>query len=314
MPLWHRYLVAAVHAVASPDRMRSHSDAQNYVETGTLDVNATTDGWLNRALATTRPARTRSLGAGRRSPVRAVSATPLTPRILAGREPTVALTRLAGAAVDDTPARPRGPHAVGRMHDAASETSEAAQMIGVIDPARYQPSPGAEYPHSEFGQRLRRIAQLIKAGVGLEVAFADMPGWDTHVHQGGATGYLADRLDDFACSVAALVADLEDRMEDVVILTMSEFGRTARENRSGGTDHGHAGALFVIGGRVTGGKVYGTWPGLQPEQLQDGRNLAQTTDVRAVFSEVAARHLGATRIRDIFPGYAGRQEDWLNLL
>jgi uncharacterized protein (DUF1501 family) len=164
---------------------------------------------------------------------------------------------------------------------------------------------GAEYPRSQFGQRLRQIAQLIRADVGLEVAFADIGGWDTHVNQGGATGQLALRLGDFSQSIAALVTDLGDQMEDVVILTMSEFGRMARENGNAGTDHGHAGSMFVIGGPVKGGKVHGMWPGLQREQLFEGRDLALTTDFRTVFDEVVTKHLGAAETATLFPGFAG---------
>ena len=165
---------------------------------------------------------------------------------------------------------------------------EAVKILKAADPQRYTPRNGAAYPNSQFGQRLRQIAQLIKADVGLEVAFADVGGWDTHVNQGAATGQLAGRLDDFARSIAALVADLGDGMADVTIMTMSEFGRTVRQNGNGGTDHGHASALFVIGGDVKGHKVHGRWPGLEPEQLYEGRDLALTTDFRSVFSEVAA--------------------------
>ena len=160
------------------------------------------------------------------------------------------------------------------VHAAGGEMIEAMKILRAANPTKYQPREGAEYPRSPFGQRLRQIAQLIKADVGLEVAFADVGGWDTHVNQGGATGQLANRLSDFARSVDALVTDLGDRMEDVVILTMSEFGRTARQNGSGGTDHGHAGCLFVIGGPGKGGRVFGRWPGLEQEQLNVGSALA----------------------------------------
>jgi uncharacterized protein (DUF1501 family) len=139
--------------------------------------------------------------------------------------------------------------------------------------------------------------------VGLEVAFADVGGWDTHVNQGGATGQLANRLGDFAQSIAALTQDLGDRMDDVVILTMSEFGRMARENGSAGTDHGHAGSMFVIGGKVRGGRVHGRWPGLAREQLFEGRDLALTTDFRSVFGEVVQAHLGLRDTAALFPGF-----------
>jgi uncharacterized protein (DUF1501 family) len=190
------------------------------------------------------------------------------------------------------------------VHASGSEMFEAVKMLRAANPQRYQPDNGANYPRSQFGQRLREIAQLIKANVGMEIAFADVGGWDTHVNQGSATGQLANRLGDFGQSIAALVTDLGDRMENVVILTMSEFGRMARENGNGGTDHGHAGAMFAIGGSVKGGKVHGKWPGLAPEQLYEGRDLALTTDFRSVFSEIASKHLGATKLDAVFPGFS----------
>ena len=189
------------------------------------------------------------------------------------------------------------------VHAAGSEMVEAMKALRAANPTQYQPRNGAEYPRSQFGQRLRQIAQLIKADLGLEIAFADVGGWDTHINQGGATGQLANRLSDFALSIQALVTDLGDRMSDVVILTMSEFGRTARQNGSGGTDHGHAGCLFVIGGGVKGGKVHGKWPGLEREQLNEGRDLALTTDFRSVFGEVVRKHLGASALDRVFPGF-----------
>jgi uncharacterized protein (DUF1501 family) len=191
------------------------------------------------------------------------------------------------------------------IHAAGSDTFEAVRMLRRANPQQYAPSAGASYPTSDFGRRLRQIAQLIKADVGLEIAFADVGGWDTHVNQGGATGQLANRLRDFGDSIDALVTDLGDRMADVAILTMTEFGRTARENGNGGTDHGHAGAFFVLGGDVRGRQVHGRWPGLAPEQLNEGRDLALTTDFRSVFSELLTRHLGATSTASLFPGFSG---------
>jgi uncharacterized protein (DUF1501 family) len=305
MPLWQRGMLAPIHAVGSPSSTRSHFDAQDYMESGTPDVKGTPDGWLNRYLA----ARGTCAECADPSPFRSVSMTPQMPRILEGPAPAVAMTSL-----DDFGVRVQGSQAermealyrtgsADVVHSAGAEMFEAVRMLNAADPQRYQPENGADYPRSQFGQRLRQIAQLIKAGVGLEVAFADVGGWDTHVNQGGTTGQLAARLGDFARSIAALTTDLGDRMGDVVILTMSEFGRMARENGSGGTDHGHAGAMFVIGGEVKGGKVHGRWPGLAPEQLHEGRDLALTTDFRAVFSEVATRHLNASEPGKLFPGY-----------
>jgi uncharacterized protein (DUF1501 family) len=181
---------------------------------------------------------------------------------------------------------------------------DGIKMLKGADPSRYQPEHGADYPRGAFGQALKQIAQLIKADVGLEVAFADVGGWDTHINQGSARGQLATRLDDFARGIAALVADLGDRMSDVVVLTMSEFGRAVRENGNRGTDHGHGNAMMAIGGAVRGGKVYGRWPGLSVEQRYERRDLAVTTDFRDVFGEVVVRHLGVADPRSIFPGYA----------
>jgi uncharacterized protein (DUF1501 family) len=153
-----------------------------------------------------------------------------------------------------------------------------------------------------LGEALRQIAQLIKANVGLEVAFADMQGWDTHVGQGAERGQLALRFRDFGAALAAFSQDLGDKMADVVVLTMSEFGRTVAENGNRGTDHGHATAMLVLGGGVRGGRVYGRWPGLGHHQLFEGRDLAVTTDFRTLFSEVATRHLGVSAA-PIFPGF-----------
>jgi uncharacterized protein (DUF1501 family) len=144
---------------------------------------------------------------------------------------------------------------------------------------------------------------LIKAGVGLEIAFTEIDGWDTHVNQGAATGQMANRLKELADGLAAFYRDLDDRMNDVVVLTMSEFGRTVRENGNRGTDHGHANVMFAMGGGVRGGKVYGRWPGLAPEVLYEGRDLDLTTDYRTVCGEVIARHLGQRDLTRIFPGF-----------
>jgi uncharacterized protein (DUF1501 family) len=319
-PLWDMGILAPVHAVGSPSSTRSHFDAQDYMETGTPDQKGTRDGWLNRYLATKGTCEAGCTHESAPSPFRAVAMTQQTPRILEGPSPTIAMNsldefsvRAAGPAADRLEALYRTGSA-DVVHAAGGEMFEAVKILKAANPQRYLPQNGAEYPRSQFGQRLMQIAQLIKADVGLEVAFADVGGWDTHVNQGASTGQLAARLDDFARSIAALVADLGDRMADVTIMTMSEFGRTVRQNGNGGTDHGHASALFVIGGDVHGRKVYGKWPGLEPEQLYEGRDLALTTDFRSVFSEVATRHLGASRPEVIFPGFDAGRSSWLGVL
>jgi len=314
-PLWDRGLLAPVVAVGSPSATRSHFDAQDFMETGTPDVKATTDGWLNRYLAAKGTCAECNV---HRSPFEAVAFSPQTPRILEGPAPSIAMTSLADFSIRATGTDVERLEALYRtgsadiVHGAGAETFDAVKMLRAADPAQYQPEHSAEYPASPFGRSLRQIAQLIKAQVGLEIAFADVGGWDTHVNQGSVTGQLASRLGDFAQAIAALVTDLGDRMADVVILTMSEFGRMARQNGNGGTDHGHAGAMFVIGGPVRGGRVHGRWPGLAPEQLYQGRDLALTTDFRAVFREVAMGHLGTVDSSRVFPGFT--PEGTLDLL
>jgi uncharacterized protein (DUF1501 family) len=190
------------------------------------------------------------------------------------------------------------------LNGTGREAFDAIKMLKTNDPLRYEPEHGADYPRSAFGQALKQIAQLIKSNVGIEIAFADLGGWDTHINQGAAQGQLAGRLDDFARSIAALVTDLGDRMADTVVLTMSEFGRAVGENGNRGTDHGHGNAMMVLGGGVRGGHVYGKWPGLSPEHRYERRDLAVTTDFRDVFGEIVVRHLGVQDPQPIFPGYA----------
>lgn len=322
--LWDDGILAPVHAVGSPSNTRSHFDAQDYMESGTPDNKGTRDGWLNRYLAVKGTCDECKLndanGAAKSSPFQAVAMTPQTPRILEGNSPTVAMN-----SIDEFTIRTNGTQAeriealyrtgsADVVHAAGGEMFEAMKILKTANPQQYVPENSAEYPRTPFGQHLKQIAQLIKADVGLEVAFADVGGWDTHVNQGGATGQLAQRLDDFSKSIAALVQDLGNRMADVAVLTMSEFGRTARQNGNGGTDHGHATSMFVIGGDVKGKKVHGKWPGLENEQLNEGRDLALTTDFRSVFSEVSFKHLGAAKMEAVFPGFNGDQSKWVGVL
>ncbi len=327
-PLWDRGLLTPIHAVGSPSSTRSHFDAQDYMETGTPDMKGTPDGWLNRYLAVKGTCEACAPGdhavsdRAATAPFRAVAMTAQTPRILEGPSPTVAMNSIEEFSIrtngGDAERRLEALYRTGSadlVHGSGSEMFEALKVLRAANPQQYKPAAGITYPTSQFGQRLLSIAQLIKAGVGLEVAFADIGGWDTHVNQGSAQGQLAQRLTDFSSSIAALVADLGDRMDDVVILTMSEFGRTVKQNGTGGTDHGHAGAMFVIGGALkTHQKVMGRWPGLAPEQLHEGRDLALTTDFRSVFSEIASKHLGAPSLDRIFPGFATPEKQWLGVL
>ena len=306
--LWDDRALAIVHACGSPDATRAHFDAQDYMETATPGMKATPDGWLNRYLQARK--HDASEGIGETTPFRAVSLTQQLPRMLQGPAPALAINQInqfgirggqtAGASFEAqyAAAADRVLNGTGR------EAFDAIKMLKAADPAKYQPENGADYPRSPFGQALKQIGQLTKADVGLEVAFADVGGWDTHVNQGSSQGQLANRLDDFGRGLAALVADLGSRMADTVILTMSEFGRAVNENGNHGTDHGHGNAMMIIGGGVRGARVYGKWPGLAREQRYDGRDLAVTTDFRDVFGEVVVRHLGLRDAQSIFPGYA----------
>jgi uncharacterized protein (DUF1501 family) len=322
--LYGRGEMAIVQAVGSPHPTRSHFDAQDFMETGTPGEKSTKDGWLNRVLQQTECAcdpRTLAGGAAHAADhaagqvgmgsdlatLRAVAMSSSLPRSLSGAHPALAIPDLdrfgVAGDMDDAFQRLYGTSSGDAVTSAADDAFEAVRALETITPGRYVPSSGATYPNGEFGRSLRQIAQLIKADVGVEGAFADLGGWDTHVAQGGAQGQLANRFRELAAGIRALYTDLGDRMEDVVILTMSEFGRTAAENGSGGTDHGHANVMLAMGGPVRGSRILGDWPGLEREQLYEGRDLALTTDFRDVFGEIVQGHLGAAHLDRVFPGY-----------
>jgi uncharacterized protein (DUF1501 family) len=313
--------LAFIHACGSPSSTRSHFDAQDFMEAGTVDNKSVASGWLNRALLACPEDRAKLA-----TPFRAVSMTTVLPRTLQGDHEALAIPDLNTFGVGRAGfagAKPTGgsgfeamyESAVGDvLHGTGKEAFDAIEMLKKADPTRYAPQNGAQYPTGSFGKSLQQIAQLIKADVGVEVAFAEIGGWDTHANQGGATGQLANRLGDFSRGLAALYQDLGDRMSDVVVLTMSEFGRTVRQNGNRGTDHGHATCFTVMGGPVRGGKVYGKWPGLAREQLFEGRDLALTTDYRLVLGELAQQHLGARDINKIFPNYNLQPRQYPGLL
>jgi len=303
-PIYDAGQLAIVHAVGSPDPTRSHFDAQDYMESGTPGRKATPDGWLNRALP---PA-----GDGNKSPVRAVSLGPALPRALRGHNDAVAINNLNEFKVQEANGAATFENMYASTLDTmlngtGRETFDAVKLMQSIQAQPYTPAGGAKYPGGRLGDSLRQIARLIKADVGLEVAFTDVGGWDTHVNEVGQTpgaGQLANLLGNFGQALAAFHQDLGDRMEDVAVVTMSEFGRTAKENGNRGTDHGHANVMFAFGGGIRGGKVYGEWPGLAPEQLYENRDLALTTDFRDVLGELVAKHLGNRRLAGVFPEYA----------
>lgn len=314
-PLYDAKQLAIIHAIGSPDSTRSHFDAQDYMESGTPGNKGTSDGWLNRYMQARRETQT--------TPFRAVSMTANLPRTLLGDAPAIAMTNIGDFGV--RAGQGNGQVAKGFeelyaqnmsdvLHGTGKEAFEAVKMLKKANPQQYKAANGANYPRSPFGQALLQIAQLIKSDIGVEVAFTDVGGWDTHANQGNARGQLANRLQDFSQGISALYADLGDQMRNVVIVTMTEFGRTVRQNGSGGTDHGHASVAFALGGPVKGGKVYGKWPGLAPEQLNEGRDLALTTDFRDVFAEVASRHMGANNLKAIFPGFDANPANFKGLI
>ena len=305
-PLWEAGSMAIVHASGSHDETRSHFDAQDYMESGTPGVKSTSDGWMNRYLHAKEHQKA--------TPFRAVALAQQLPRVLQGTAPALAIGQIAqfgiraGRVTESVQSSFEAEYAAAAnsvLHTTGREAFDAVRMLRKADPAQYAAANGAEYPRSPFGDALRQIAQLIKADVGLEVAFAESGNWDHHANEGAAVGVLANRLDDLSRGIAALVRDLGDRMQDVVVMTMSEFGRAVTENGSRGTDHGHGNAMMILGGAVRGGKVYGRWPGLAREQRHDGRDLAITTDFRAVFNEVVRGHLGLSETSRVFPGFQG---------
>jgi len=316
-PLWQQKHLAIVHAAGSPDATRSHFDAQDFMETGTPGLKATEDGWLNRSLHNlpTQP---------QNSPFRAIALGPSLPRILSGSEPAVAMNNINDFSIGGRSSRPsQAASAFEAMYDHSSdsvlhgtgeETFDAVKMLKAADPGKYTLASGANYPKGRFGDSIRQLAQLIKANLGVQIAFADIGGWDHHVNEGAVEGQLSNVLSDFSQAISAFWTDLGDLAEDTVVVTMSEFGRTARENGNRGTDHGHANVMFVLGGPVRGGKVYGHWPGLDPSQLYEGRDLALTTDFRQVIGEAVARHMGNKNLASVFPGYENQPAKFLRVL
>jgi uncharacterized protein (DUF1501 family) len=322
-PLWDAGHLAIVHACGSPDPTRSHFDAQDFMESGTPGLKATPDGWLNRALAA-EDAGCHDRACDQHSAFRAVALGSQLPRTLEGKIPAVALDNVksfnvggqnpAAAPIaasfesmyDDTV------NAV--LHGTAAETFEAVKMLKAADPAQYVPAAGAIYPNGQFGQSMKQLAQLLKANLGVEAAFADIGGWDTHQNQGNANGQLANRLKEFSESLAAFWIDIGDDAQNITLVTMSEFGRTVHQNGTGGTDHGHANVMFVLGGPVAGQKVYGKWPGMDKHQLYEERDLAITTDFRQVLGEAAYRTLGSKNLGFVFPSSNIKTNNFLNII
>jgi uncharacterized protein (DUF1501 family) len=312
LPLYQAGHLAPIQACGSPNSSRSHFTSQDLMESGVDEDLSVEDGWLNRLMARCPE------DAAKQSPFRAVAMEAVVPRSLQGPQDALAIRDLDtfGMAGDIVVPVAGGGTADGFesmyssavdtvLHGAGRESFDALSLLKKARTTAYVPANGAKYPGAAFGRNLKQIAQLIKADVGLQIAFAEMEGWDTHANQGNSKGQLAGRLGTFANALAAFHQDLGDRMSDVVVITMSEFGRTVKQNGNRGTDHGHGTCFFALGGPVKGGKVYGDWPTLAPDKLFENRDLAVTTDFRDVFGEICTQHfgLGAADLGPLFPHY-----------
>lgn len=323
--LWDSGHLAIVHACGSPDPSRSHFDAQDFMESGTPGLKSTPDGWLNRALAAEDVAcHNRFCSAHRAASFRAVALGSQLPRTLQGKIPAVAIDNVksfnvGGQNPDAAPIAASfesmySDSANAVLHGTASEAFEAVKMLTAANPSQYVPAAGANYPNGPFGQSMKQIAQLLKANLGVEAAFADIGGWDTHQNQGSVNGQLANRLKEFSGSLAAFWTDMGDAAQNITLVTMSEFGRTVHQNGTGGTDHGHANVMFILGGPVAGQRVYGKWPGMDKHQLYEERDLAISTDFRQVLGEAAYRTLGAKNLEVVFPAAGLKNHGFLNIL
>jgi uncharacterized protein (DUF1501 family) len=302
--------LAIVHGIGSPNKTRSHFDAQDYMEAGTPFKKGTPSGWLNRAVGL--------LGHEAATPFQAVSMTSSLPRSFYGDNASLAINNLQDFNLN-LRGNPSGANMAAKsfedlydqtsnnlLKDTGKESFEAIKMLKSVDTKGYKPANGAVYPNSSLGNALKQIAQLVKLDMGLEVAFAESGGWDTHFNQGTSTGIFSRNVNDLSESMMALWTDLGTYQDDVTIMTMTEFGRTVKQNGTGGTDHGRASCNFILGNDVAGGKVHGKLNPLAVENLEDGRDLAVTTDFRAVFSEVANKHLGIKNDKVLFPDWDGK--------
>ncbi len=301
--VWQARQLAVVHAVGSPDPTHSHFDAMDYLERGTPGEKAMPTGWIGRHLQVK--------ASENQSPFRAVGLGTIVQQSLRGPIPAIALQSIADFHLrGDTSELARIQQTISSLYDGGDfldvegqETLTAMETLSKIADRRYAPANGAKYPQGYFGQSLATLAQLVKADLGVEVAAVDIGGWDTHQQQGGGEGQLGRLLEEFAQGLHAFYTDMGDRMKQITIVTMSEFGRRVQENSSRGTDHGHGNVMFVMGGGISGGKVYGEWPTLAPDKLYGPGDLDVTTDFRDVLGEVVQKRLGNANLGAVFPNY-----------
>lgn len=310
-PMFREKRMAVVHGIGSPNTTRSHFDAQDFMESGTPFKKGTESGWLNRAVGL--------LGHdAATTPFQGVSLTSSLPRSFYGDNPAVAIRNLADFNIQLRGNQSGANMAAKSFEDLYDQTSsgllkntgkesfDAIKMLQKTDTKNYKPENNVVYPNSSLGNSLKQIAQLIKMDVGMEVAFAESGGWDTHFNQGTENGIFARNVNDLSDSIMAFWNDMGQYQDDVTVMTMTEFGRTVAQNGTGGTDHGRASCNFILGNNVNGGLVHGLVNPLVKENLEDGRDLAVTTDFRSVFSEVADKHLGINNDKVLFPDWTGK--------
>lgn len=306
--------LAIVHAAGLVSDTRSHFDAMKYMELGTPGSKSATNGWLTRHLQTTGNLSGQAI-------MPALSVGSLSPTSLSGSTETIGMTSPNGFSFGGNWRYGSSQRQMLRemyagsswLHQAGLQTLDAVDVVEYGSPGNYTPENGATYPNNSFGRNLQTIAQMVKLQLGLNVATIDLGGWDTHDSQGnGGGGYFSNQFGALASGLAAFMTDLSnsggtDHTKRITIVVKSEFGRTFKQNASRGTDHGHGNVMLLLGGNVNGGKVYGTWPGLQTEQLYDRRDLDVTTDYRQVLSEILIRRMGNPNLGAIFPGYRNYQ-------
>lgn len=310
-PIWDLGHLAIVHACGAPDDSHSHFRAMELMERGLADLSGPASGWINRHLA--------SYPTGNGSPLRGVGVGEMVPRSLQGSVPISALRSISDFHLNgDSRSAATFASCLAALYKSddelrvtGQETLRILSTIEALDPSSYRPGSGAFYPETEFGTGMQQIAMLTKAQVGLEVAAIDLGGWDTHFAQGRTEGQMPGLMENLADGLSAFYEDMIDHMERISVVVMSEFGRRVSENASLGTDHGHGGVMFLMGGGVVGGQIHGDWPGIDEGQLFGPGDLAVTTDYRAVLAEICAKRLRNTAIGEIFPGFTPSQHGFV---
>jgi uncharacterized protein (DUF1501 family) len=305
LPMWRERSLAFVHACGSPDPSRSHFDAQDYMESATPGIKSTSDGWMNRLLAAM---------PGPHRATDALNIGPVLPRILSGRMAVANMPMGRGAGRPLPVDRPRVEEAFSQLYQGNDQLSRAfregyqarQQLLSELSQDMAAADNGAPHPDQRFADSCSNLGHLMARDPGIRLAFVALGGWDTHVNEGSAQGQLANHLQPLSEGLVSLARAMGPAYQHTVIVVMSEFGRTVRENGNGGTDHGHGNVMWIAGGPVRGGMVYGKWPGISEADLYQGRDLAVTTDFRDVLSSVIKRHMGisAGGLQSVLPGFS----------